>query len=384
MKKQSLVKFFVILFAILISTPLANYYFEIVPRRSLTGFKNPILPPLQVPSYVDGTFQADFDTWFHRKHGLWGYLVRLNNQFNFSIFHQISSGPNSTVLLGRHGFLFEKAYLTDFNHLSFNESRIESIASKLKKLTELLNNEGKHVILVISPSKIELNPEFVQDKFIIEGRENRITDYDKLLLKLKDSNVQIIDSYQFFKKEYVPFELKYMTKSGAHWNERGACIISSQIVTKMSSLEGRSLQNFTCDHLIERNIPTEHDMDLVKIANLWDETPYLKPLLAPRSKSIETDNVHKPKVMIVGTSFVWALLKDLRKHHVFDDSNFYYYFNRLVNVRNGKQTRLKPNHEGWKEDLDTSKAVIFEINQSAVINLGFDFLDKAIAYLETK
>ena len=132
MKKQSLVKFFVILFAILISTPLANYYFEIVPRRSLTGFKNPILPPLQVPSYVDGTFQADFDTWFHRKHGLWGYLVRLNNQFNFSIFHQISSGPNSTVLLGRHGFLFEKAYLTDFNHLSFNESRIESIASKLK------------------------------------------------------------------------------------------------------------------------------------------------------------------------------------------------------------------------------------------------------------
>lgn len=372
---------FTVLFLIGLSLPLIQNVFEIFPRKSVSGFSNPIKPTPNISSILDFSFQKEYEQWFHRKHGFWGYLVRLNNQLNFELFGQISSGYKASVLLGKDDFLFEQVYLASFNHLIFEDSKIDLIAEKLSKLADLLHKRGKHLVLTISASKIELHPEYVQEKFIIDGREIRQSEYEKFIRKLSNSKVKIVDSYQDFKNDYSPFRLKYYNKSGAHWNELGACINSSKIISSLSKSLNKELQNYSCDQLFKRPVPSDYDMDLVKIANLWSENRYSLPVMAPKSKNIEIKNPYRPKVMIVGTSFVWALLKFFKKHHVFQDSNFYYYFKRKVNLRTGAESRLKPEFEEWKTELDNCDALIFEINQSALQNVGFEFLDKAISYL---
>ncbi|HMO17724.1 MAG TPA: hypothetical protein PKA63_05550 [Oligoflexia bacterium] len=384
MKDRIIKSMFVFIFTGLLFFPLIQFSFEIIPRKSLNGFTIPPKPSPALDTLINGKFQTAYETWFHRKHGLWGYLVRFNNQLNFEVFRQISSGYRSSVLVGKEGFLFENAYLPDYNRILSIDNVIDHVGDRLKLLSELLEKKNKKLIVLYSASKIEVHPEYLQDRFLISGRENRQNNLSRMIDRLEGSGVRVINSYEYFKNLVRPFELVYFNKSGAHWNERGACLITSHLVEVLSNELKNNLQNFSCTSLVERPVPVEYDLDIVKIANLWSESKYLVPVLAPRTENVAIENVHRPKIMLVGTSFVWPMLKYLRKHKVFDNSYFYYYFKRRVSLDNNKELRFGKEFDGWKNDLNNSEAVVIEINQSAVHNTGFQFVDLAINYLSAE
>ena len=372
---------FCFLFVVTITVPYSNFIVNYIPRKSISGFGNPKKPQLTFSDYNQGVFQEKFSNWFHRKNGLWGYFVRLNNQFNFKVFNQISGGYNSALLLGKDNFLFQSLYLDDFNKLSrYYDNIHKKKVKKLVKLDSLLNQRGKKLILLLSPNRLLLYPEYVQSKFIIEGRNQRKSDYDKLI-ELTNSKITVLDTYSFF-KNLGPGDLKYFTRTGSHWNKLGACKVTRELLNLIQKNINSTLSNINCDAEFIREKPSKEDQDYIQMANLWNKEFLNIPVYSVKPTVEPSTNQANKNIFIVGTSFMWSILELIKENSLFENFYFYYYFKRRAYNTYNYNESYSDQLSLWKEDLDNSSIVILEANQALFNDLGFDFVNQAIKYLK--
>jgi hypothetical protein len=384
-KRNNILRFFCLIFLILLFIPLLQFSTNIIPRRSLSGFSNPDKPAFSMSGFASGEYQEKFKNWFHRKNGLWGYFLRWNNQLNYKLFSQIASGYKSALLLGKDNFLFQSTYLNSFNKLStISDKKMKKQAKRIGKLNKLLKESGKTLILLVSPTKIEAHPEFIQSKFIVPGREARQSDYIKMKKLLIEQGVVLVDSAEVFQKSIKPGELEYFSKTGAHWNERGACVAARETLAAFSNLINSALPEILCDSFSIRENASKYERDLLAMANLADETPFRFPAYSVNAvKSVKAETI-RPNIMIVGTSFMWAILSYFEELSLFPEYYFYYYFKRRVYNSPLDISGSNPNFEFWKNDLDNSTLVLLEISQARLHEAGFDFPTEAIKYLDKK
>ena len=129
--------------------------------------------------------------------------------------------------------------------------------------------------------------------------------------------------------------------------------------------------------------PLRKDLDLLEITNiLFPEREY-RPSYQLNSQNVGFENGYKPKILLVGTSFLFDIQKQLEKFAIAEQSPLYFYNRSVRKVSSDKLTVIS-RKKLKKSDLLQFDVIVLETNKSKVSTLGNGFIQQALAALESK
>ncbi|MEG0308850.1 MAG: DHHW family protein [Clostridium sp.] len=153
--------------------------------------------------------------------GLRNLLIRLNSSMNLDLFNIPSTDK---VVLGEEGWLYygidEGRNVTDqFRGITkFTDEELAKIKTNLEEKKRFLESKGTPFILMITPDKESIYPEYYNKEYKIVSEETRL---DQLVEYLdKNSDIHVIDLREELISKKSEELLYYVTDS--HWNEYGA------------------------------------------------------------------------------------------------------------------------------------------------------------------
>lgn len=367
---------------VLILSPIINEQFDVElagveeqGKRASFSYKN----------LITGKFQRRFERWFKRRVFYWPYLVKSDNQLNYWFFRQLSANYNSTAILGKDDFLIERAYLNSANKLHVAKlSRLDKRAKELSVLQQALSENGISFLLLISANKPSLYPEYIPDRFLAPGIENRQNAYDLFLPLLNKYKINHLDGPALLRRYKQQGHYPLFAHSGTHWNDYGSCLITRHLIEKNSSLIGRTTRSFNCLPVVEKSIPSFPDRDLVRIANLWFPESTYRSAPKPLDTTLVPDNAYRPRAVFVGTSFMWSVFRYLDKHKIFKAYDFFYYFNTHHFYPHRPKRKVERSSIKWKKLFKDTDLVIFEVNEAYLHKAGYGFARLANQHFKTK
>jgi alginate O-acetyltransferase complex protein AlgJ len=360
--------------------PLADAALHIVPQVKLKGaVRETARAKLTLASYLSGDYQQAFEGWFTAQLAVRGHLVRTDNELNLRAFRQFNPSTNTALILGEHGFIYERDYVDAFNRRDLvPASELEQKVTRLKLLQDYLEQRGSTLLVVISPSKALTYPEYLPPRYVDTRWPDLPTNYARFRPLLQNSGVHFIDAQEQFSSGKAASPFPFFANSGAHWNDPAACDITSQIAAFVKQQSKTAMLDLRCTPVTMRSAPVGKDRDLSDLANLMFEERLFRPTPYSASHVVPTGHpIARPSVLLVGSSFVWAILGFLGEHRIVSPrtSFFYYYSSRVPLVGAGKP--LDRAKLDWNADVFSRSAVVIEVNAAVVQHVGWGFLEDA-------
>lgn len=370
-------KFYIGLFLALLLTPVASFLFQAQVTEDLGGVTNEKREiHFTLESAVKGDLQRKVEKQLKRSLPIWPSLVRIDNQINYSVFDQTSNNYGTTVVKGLDGHLIEKAYLRSANKIKpASANRLESRIKEIRRFQEVVKSKGKAFLLVISPNKPSLYPELIPNAFRIPGEAARKSSYDLALPMLLHEGIEVLDGHAFLESRKASYPLPFFASSGTHWNSFAACLVTNEIMRRVSEQTGKITRRVACDPFSERTVPAPRDRDLVQLANLWWPESSYSPTLEPLNETIIPTGSEQPTMLFVGTSFLWSLMDYFDQHRLSNNLVMWYYFKRAVRFPGGSTKPLDPAAINWPEQVFSRDAIILEVNEAFIHKAGYGFLD---------
>jgi hypothetical protein len=343
--------------------------------------KKPVAQNLK--NVTNQKWQRYAEETFQRRSGVFDALVKTDNQLNYFLFNSISSNPHATVILGEQGHLIEHLYLRDANRIKLPQSKtLRGVVKKLKALQDVLKAQGIDFVLVISPNKPSFYPKIIPRRYKIEGVEQRFNIRAYMTEKLQRQGVRFIDGYELLKRKESELGVPMFSPIGTHWNEVGGCLIASEILKQSEHSNNRA--QFECVVGGSHDRPAYHDSDLLRLANLWYETPFLQP--APRVEIVKSKQKMKEpwRILTVGSSFCWELMRQFENSGAVSQQEFLYYFHRRSKRASSRGVNFDSGRYDAGKELKGRDIVVIEINQAVLQKAGFGFPESVLRQMRAK
>lgn len=332
---------------------------------------------------ISQKFQHAFETKYQRLSGISSFLIRTDNQLSYSGFNQASSNPKGNVLLGNNDHLIERLYLRDANRtMKAPPQKLSETATLLSKFQKYLANKKIGFLLVISPNKPSFYPESVPMRLRVPGYEDRFSQLQFFIQELSKLGVNFVSTSELLKAQEKAFAYPMFPTTGTHWSELGGCLAAKEIMVRAQNVLGKPIRQFDCRIEGERDRPVYQDADLLRLANLWFPNSLNRP--APKIKRVRTstDDALRPRILIVGSSFCWELLRNFEKVNATTDNDFLYYFKRHFKFSGGKGKSIDRSRIDLDKLLSSKDLVVIEINQAFLKKTGFGFMEASVAQNE--
>jgi hypothetical protein len=365
---------FFAVFLALTLLPLGAKHGHFFPEFPLFGaVTQPVHVELAARSYLDGSFQRAFERVFDADFPLRGPLVRADNELNFKAFGEFT--PALRTIRGDDEFLYDQGFIDDYNRRNVvPASALEAKVERLKLLQDYLEARHSALLLVISPSKPLLYPEFLPARFVDQSRLSLPNNYSVFVGLLQKHGVHFIDSQRELRDLKPASAIRFFANSGMHWNSPAACMVTAEISEFIASqLPGSSV--LRCGRPVMRGAPTGYDRDVADLANLWHEEALFRPTPYVRPRVKKQRRAHNPNLLFVGSSFVWGILA-FAKQRLYTHYSFFYYYNARQDFR-GPRTVIDRKQLDWNNDILNREAIVFEVNASVVDEVGWGFLEDA-------
>lgn len=376
----------IFLFLFLIITPVIEARFHFFEEVELKGIeKTEGRPHWQWQNWLKGNFQTDFENWFGSRIGFRGFLVKTNNQLNFSIFKEVNSSSNVHLVLGKENWLYEKGYLDSYNNRDLVDNIfLQEKVRQLKILQDKLLEKRINFLLLISPNKAVIYPEFLPDNLIDYKAIFNESNYERLVKLLNQNQVNYFDSvgYLLRLKNQYPFTL--FVKGGTHWDYFGACKVSSELINKAEQISKKDLINISCEPTTVDQKPTGKDLDLADLTNIWTEEVFAGDTPHPYYSNNKKGQEFLPKVLLVGDSFSWQILEIMESQKVYKERDFLYYNESDYHYPDNISQSVKKTEWDWNKIILNKNLVILEINQSGLAYPDFGFPEEALKFLNNK
>lgn len=306
--------------------PKIQEAFEPVRPGKLTGayIKAPS-PHLTWKSWKKGWYQDSLGVHVNDSLPLRPYLVRINNQVDYSLF-RILHGEE--VVLGKRSNLFLMEYIKGYLGIGYPSKQfISDKAMKCKKVQEFLWNE-KHIffLVVMAPDKATYMPEDIPDRFLAMGGNGWGRDY--LAEQLRANGVHVIDFMPVFSQMKDTSKYPLFVKTGIHWTDYGSFIAADSMFKYITAKSGYRFPGMTMDRIEVTKNPRHDDADVDRLLNLalpTSTTKYAYPVI-----TYETDtDLRKPAALFVGDSFYWGLFNQGIIQNMFSNLEFWFYDNLI-------------------------------------------------------
>lgn len=357
--------------------------FKPFPEPGLRGLQvEPPWPVLSFQSWATGEFQEGYEKWLGYNFGFRGYWIRTYNQIAYSLFKEASQGADDKIIVGKKDQLFERAYIDEyFNYIP--PAAISDLAAKaqrIKRLQDLLQQRGIASIVLITPSKASIYPEYIPDAFNIPVKQER--NYPNFVNFLKQYDVQYVDGHEITAEQKRKSEYPLFCRGGTHWNYLGAYYTTREMILKWQEQVNQSMTNLGCTRVDIDDNPTGSDKDLAYLLNLW-RTPDRYP--TPHPAITAAPGVFKPNVLFVGGSFAGLIVQTLAQNGVCSNIDYYFYYNkRLVCEDGGKELKEAGllDKLDWERDVFGRDIIVLEVNEQNIPNMGSGFIEDALSKLE--
>jgi hypothetical protein len=359
--------YFFLFLLLCLFAPLIQQFTHAYQERPLIGLtKDSInaLPDFSFSKWWEGKYQENTNEWGNKYFGFRTDFVRINNQLNFALFRK--SNLENGLEVGKDDYLFLKPYYDAYTGAdAVKKEEIYAKFKQIKLIQDSLEAKGKTFFFMITPNKVDFFPEYLPKKVI--STQNVEPNYKNVLQICGELGIHVFDVNAYFlaKKGKTPYPL--FPKNGIHWSSYGETLVLDSMV-----------------HYLELN--RKIDMPDIKYAfsmsednsddDLQDAMNLLYPLktyaLSVPKLTIEATGKQKLKVLLVGDSFSWMLLKLNNINQVFGKLEVWHYYQQKYITYNNEE---KINKKDLKKEVNDNEVVILESNPINLPRLGWGFIE---------
>lgn len=377
-------KAFIIIANCFIAAVLVQTYVRPFPDMILSGAEKKAV--LSMPSFEDIStqkFQMLVEKYLKQNIGFRGTFVKTDNQINYSLFNEFSRSHPRKIILGKDKQLYEEPYIDVYNRISVpGEAEMERKARSLKLLQERLAARNIRFLLLVTPCKTTLMPEYIPEKLIHRENLSRRDNYQVLVPLLKKHGVNYLDGREMFldmKKRGVP---GLFPSSGTHWSLYGGCLFSERLIERMEKLLGKRLVRITSDRLVTSREPIELDKDIARLGNILFTRSLFTRYLYPVTHRDAPAGAARPDILLVGSSYCWNFIEYMDINKTFSTLDFLYYFNTRYSYPGKKRGSIDRQGLDWEKTLRGRDIVLIEVNEVAIPEIGYDFIETALSAME--
>lgn len=326
---------------------------------------------LTCATYFSGDFQKKADKKLASDFGFRSLLIKINNQFNFSLFHKVNA---KGVIVGKDNYLFETTYINAYLGKDFmGEDSINDYLMKFKKISDKFQKLNKNLILVIAPSKPSYFREFLPDDF--ESIKNK-NNYESIIEGIKKYKINCIDFSNWFTKTKYISKYPLYPKHANHWSMYGSYLAADSIIKYIETEQKINLPNLFLKNVIIEQ-PKNEDKDIEYGINLLFKLKSYD-LATPEITIEDTIGKIKPDVLVIGDSFYWNIY-NLGISNCFNKSSFWYY-NKVVYPDSYKQ-QLMVSDLDFDDEIKKHEVIIILATESNIKSFGWGFMENAEKYL---
>lgn len=365
--------------------PLVQYKFNVLNEEPLSGEykkQNVELPVLSLNNLRNGSFQSSMDRFWQNELGCRNWLIRINNQLNYSVFDQANA--NGTIVCGENVLITEgdiKSYLgSDF----VGKEKMDEMLDKAKFISDSLRKNGIPFVFMVAPSKASVYKDQIPSKYF-SMYNSGITNYDYFVKGVSERNIRIFDAKKIILEDESYFDYPVFPKNGVHWSGNTVAKITDTLMEYLSTelrLNVPSIELGKGEETILNYRYTDYDIGeaMNLLWNISDDV-----LHYPTVKFVNSRQT-KPNLLGVGDSFIqsfygfYPVLDSVFSQH----SNLWYYHKTV-----GWPDRLKKYHIKTQEldlglELQKRDLVIVEMTEENLKMTGYDFIDEVYDHFTGK
>lgn len=317
--------------ALLLFISLIQKQLNVIHFKSLKGVVEEVkMPELTFASYRDGSFQSQTEQHLKQQFGCREPLIRFYNQYLWD-FYGKSNATLWQIAFGKEGWIYEPWFVEDYyqgrsHYMALDSAqlvqRFEDEAFRIYQLQHILEQYGTHLMVCLLPGKDLIYPEYLPDnnKYF---EEKTITARDYFGPKFKEMGVNHVNVEQWFlqMKDTASFDL--FPQTGTHWSNIASLYVADSVIRYMEKLGDMNIRNLRIGKP-EIGMTKEPDDDLESLMNL------MRPLRENYNQyaNVEPDGdttASKPKIIVIGDSFYWNIVKQLPMGDIFSAYPYWYY-----------------------------------------------------------
>lgn len=396
-------KLFVVAFCTLLVLPITLSVIanagNITIDVSLGGYKDYYArPKFYISSYLNGTYQKEFEQWWGNHFVSRGIMIKSYNQIRFDLLHL------GNEIVGKNKVLYEPDYILEYlcigeeNNFALkeNQEKVDRYISQLEEVNQKLQKIEKQLILYITPSKCDDTKEYIPMTYQILSKmesKKRIRAVDYVRERLKETELVFIDGEKELKESEVEYPSFYST--GIHLSRTAEQVLHLKILNTLNTLNTLSdmtkdpIKKFKLLEVEEQDSPYWRDADLWELMNVWEKPE--ERYYQYRVKRILPQQYENKGFLIQGGSFADGLRKDLAENAISPKINYIFYNSYLMD-QNGYYYKLNPQNTttDLKSDwsnleisklLDETDVIIIELNEKHIryFSNGFvEYLNESI------
>ena len=300
-------------------SPFILSQFDILQKISIHGVEETPENEGTEVSWWDGSYQAKYEKDFIDDAELKKYLIKLKNQFQYSIFGKINA--NHVYEYGGQMFRFYcSGYNEDWTFVG-NDS-LQRCVDELVKLQNYLGKEKCPIITLFAPVKSRYFSEYLPQKNVSVTKN---TNYHFLLEALSENGMSFIDFNAYFVKNKGKFEGAIFANGGIHWTKYAGALAMDSLIDYVSDLKQIAFDKFEIE-LYDCGGYDVLDMDLYNICNL------VKPMRDSTLRGVRFTSKkrsgEKLNAVVVGDSYFFVVEQtDMRKLVFTENTDYHYYYN---------------------------------------------------------
>lgn len=349
-------------------------------RFAVDGVENRAeFPQVTVSTLVSGQAQTDFERFVQQRLPGKPFMVRLRNEITFSMLGTVSN-INYSMNRDRNLFSWENVsyYLQYFAPVS--EDGAAELTGKLEQLESLLEEHGKELYIFITPCKVRYTEDELPWVDKVMAPERQDGNYERLTAALKNSDLEYFDSIAYMAEHGSEFDSRVplFYRTGLHWSVYVGNVVGAAFGDFLEEKSGYNLPELeiTAQPCAE---PVYPDADSFEVFNLLQEPydDYYEPVIRVADASTDA-----PGVLCRGGSFMGQSVAALIRNHYFGKNvsmeNRQVFTDEFANVQ-GFDSYDQLDLKEYFKDIDM---VVLEVNETAVSEMSFGFIDYVLEHSE--
>jgi len=350
-------------------TVLADHAPEAVSRALTSPPLFSVRPPLALPaltfrSWTSGEFQRGFEPWLAAVLEPRGWVVRLVDQLYYTVFRK--SVSDTELVIGRDAHLYGLGYIRSYcePHRPDLVAHVQRLTSALAELREALSRRGRGVVLVLSPSKAAVMPEFLPDDRC-PGAVDARRDADMLVQGLRGAGLAVVDGPSLVRDMKASDPIAPFPRGGLHWSLLAGKRVGSVMLQDLGRASAADLGGFTVALPHWHAAPDPKDADLARLLNVW-RTPLDFETGQAEVQCRPTEQGRRTTLIAVGGSFLSALLEPAHDCGLFEQIVHYFYYTQFRLRYPSELSPVVRAEVPWRRLLLEQSALVVELNESLI------------------
>lgn len=362
---------FLLLIAML-TLPVIQHGMKIFVVRPLDG--DYILtqrPQYTHSSWMDGSFQSQFDRYLEDHIGFRPFFVRLSNQLDFTFFKKANA---EGIVIGKNNMLYEYDYIRALNGDDFiGKAALDKKLSRLRFLQQhLKTNFDLDLLLILEPSKARTYPENIPNH--LQKTEKSLSNYQYIAQRVNELGINNLDLNRYFLMVKDTATYPVYPLHGTHWSEYTMTFVADTLMRFLENLRQIDMPEFRVSEVKMSDTLNFGDFDSGRTLNLLCR-PHHQPMPYPVFAFETNPSKTRPMVLAVSDSYYWNLFNTRIPQNLFANEAFWYF-----------NAKVYPDFyysEKWTSDLDLraeiekQDIIILSVTERFLYKMDWNFIDQA-------